>query len=193
MAKHIITCPQCGREFTHRCESRIYCSRECYRKSRIKNLCVNCGKRIDSPCNNKSRLCKTCYTIQVKIHPELNNRWKGGRIKHPHGYVLLFKPDHPRSDHHGYVREHILVWENTHGRPLPEDWIVHHINGKRDDNRPVNLMAMPKKSHHGHLALQAAQKRIRQLEIENQQLRASVIFPAMDSSINEPKSNNAQG
>lgn len=46
----------------------------------------------------------------------------------------------------GKKREHRMIWEQHHG-PVPEDWVVHHINGIRDDNRIENLQAMPSGTH----------------------------------------------
>ena len=48
----------------------------------------------------------------------------------------------------------------------PTGWIIRHINGRKNDNKPQNLMAMPRKSHHYALLLQATRKRIRELETE---------------------------
>ncbi|GAI59135.1 unnamed protein product [marine sediment metagenome] len=75
-----------------------------------------------------------------------------------------------------YVYEHILVWEEANGRPLPDGWVVHHINGKRSDNRPANLLGLPKKSHNYALRLQAQQKRIRQLESEVKKLKTQRVM-----------------
>jgi hypothetical protein len=79
---------------------------------------------------------------------ENNPNWGGGRHTSKAGYVFVSKPDHPRaSQNKGYVREHILVWEETHGQSLPTGWDVHHMNGVKDDNRPENLVAMPNREH----------------------------------------------
>lgn len=101
-----------------------------------------------------------------------NANWKGGK-RISDGYVYI-QCDHPRSSN-GYLAEHIVVWEQTHNKTLPNGWIVHHINGIRNDNRPSNLVAMTRKKHskeynYNHL-LNACQKKIRELEIENRQLR----------------------
>lgn len=74
--------------------------------------------------------------------------WKGGRIRHNFGYILIHRPEHPSSDKRGYVLEHRLVMEKHIGRYLKSTEIVHHINEKRTDNRIQNLMLFPNiKSH----------------------------------------------
>ena len=95
-------------------------------------------------------------------HGAANPSWKGGRIHDGYGYVLLKQLDHPKSDAHGYVREHIVVWEREHHKPLPNGWVVHHLNGIKDDNSPANLVGLPDKQHKGILAAKA--KRIQELE-----------------------------
>lgn len=71
-------------------------------------------------------------------------------------------PEHPRADSKGYVFEHIVVWEEAHGKPLPEGWQVHHLNGITDDNRPQNLVGLPDKKH--RRIFDAKAKRIQELE-----------------------------
>ena len=99
-----------------------------------------------------------------------NPKWKGGRTK-TRGYMRLQNPAHPRADIHGYVLEHIIVWEETHRRVLPPSWVIHHVNGIKDDNRPENLLACPQGNHHYALLLQALKARIRHLEAENKRLK----------------------
>jgi hypothetical protein len=73
-------------------------------------------------------------------------KWKGGRALSSYGYVLIHAPDHPRANSRGYVREHILVWEATHG-PIPSGFCLHHLNGDKQDNRLENLKAMTNVEH----------------------------------------------
>ncbi len=46
----------------------------------------------------------------------------------------------------GWKLEHRFVWETLHGK-LPKGWVVHHINGIKTDNRPENLLGMPRGEH----------------------------------------------
>ncbi len=97
-------------------------------------------------------------------HPrgQNNPRWNGGRMRAKGGYIAVLKPGHPRACKNSYVLEHILIWEAFNGKPLPEGWVIHHLNGIKDDNRPSNLLGLPARKH--HLILQAKAKRIQELE-----------------------------
>lgn len=91
----------------------------------------------------------------------------GGRRLNNGGYVILIQPQHPRAKGKtGYVLEHILIWEKVHNRPLPNGWVIHHLNGIKTDNRPCNLVAMPNARHTRRELGEAYKKRIRELETE---------------------------
>lgn len=70
----------------------------------------------------------------------------------------VYSPDHPALSKSGYVSQHRLVAEKTAGRYLTADETVHHKNGKRDDNRPSNLLVL---SHSDHMALHARERHAR--------------------------------
>ncbi|QDE90142.1 hypothetical protein BHS06_14895 [Myxococcus xanthus] len=42
---------------------------------------------------------------------------------------------------------HIRVMEKKLGRPVPDGYVVHHINENKDDNRPANLVAITRGIH----------------------------------------------
>jgi len=117
----------------------------------------------------------TRIALKKKPHPirkgDKSSHWKGGRNKRHGGYIEIYKPEHPRATVRGYVLEHILVWEEAHHQLLPSGWIVHHLNGIKDDNRPKNLLSMPKQGHSPNLTMKEVQKRLREVEAELTQQR----------------------
>lgn len=85
-------------------------------------------------------------------HGPEHQSWKGGRLLDKDGYINIWKPGHPYANNVGYVPEHRLVMEECLDVYLKPTLIVHHKNGKRDDNRLENLEVMTireHKSHHG--------------------------------------------
>ena len=75
--------------------------------------------------------------------------WKGGRSIDNHGYVTIWKPEHPRAQANGRVYEHILVWEEDNNACLLRSGIVHHKDHNRNNNHPSNLQAMMRSKHVG--------------------------------------------
>jgi len=129
--------------------------------------CSSCGKErwvLLLWSKPKSKRCRKCYTKEHNLNNNWN--WKGGRTMCM-GYVALKRPEHPRA-HKGtsYVLEHILIWELSHNCSVPEGAQIHHINGIKIDNRPVNLVCLSQSRHNKeHITLtQAYQQRIRELE-----------------------------
>lgn len=97
--------------------------------------------------------------IQSNFHasgPD-HGSWKGGRVKHRDGYVLVrLETDSQFVSMrlvNGYVMEHRLKMAKHLGRPLLRSETVHHINGKRDDNRIENLQLRQGKHGNGQVAV----------------------------------------
>ena len=73
-------------------------------------------------------------------------------------HTRVFRSDiHPTTDGYklvntsmGYIPEHRFVWQNAHGK-LPSGYVVHHINGKKSDNRLENLVALPRNKHNSSM------------------------------------------
>lgn len=170
MSKIALTCAQCGDIFftypsaikkASKKNSEIkFCSRACYEESRkprfVEVDCIICGNTIkvyDHYFKHRNRqYCSwACYK---KRQPQGNPNWKGGKYKDASGYIYVFCPEHPDATKNGYVLEHRLIMEKHIGRPLKPDEVVHHVNGKKGDNRPENLALFIKVgSHTAHHAL----------------------------------------
>lgn len=115
---------------------------------------------------------RTFYCLKCSLGKgSKNHSWKGGRSQDSKGYMLISVLGHPRASKHGnYVYEQIVVWETAKGRAVPDGWVIHHLNGIKDDNELANLVAIPRGNHHHSLILQGLQKRIRELEVHIKRL-----------------------
>lgn len=154
------------------------------------NQCLDCGVLI----RNDSLRCGKCQAIiRSKIYKgekfkgKNNPCWKKGRIKNYNGYILIYSSNHPNGigkDKH-YVYEHRLMIEAKLNNYSLEEWIkfcndgnflnniiflekekvIHHINGKRDDNRPENLMLFKNENEHKHYHKQLRLNRMRKKNV----------------------------
>lgn len=95
-----------------------------------------------------------------------HKNWNGGFTIDSYGYKLI-------NVNGKYVREHRYVWELKHGK-LPVGWVVHHLNGKKKDNRIENLAGMPRKDHSPKKIVEPFIKRILDLEREIKILKKRV-------------------
>lgn len=81
-------------------------------------------------------------------------RWNDGKMLDRQGYVIVrVGKTHPLADPNGYVREHVLVVVSSEspGASLllrhPGEFVIHHENGNRQDNRLDNLTVMTRAAH----------------------------------------------
>lgn len=101
--------------------------------------------------------CKTDISVRsshhaLQFYKSGHNKTKdapiGHMVKHSRGYVFIKRPDHHRAYKNGYVLEHIIVWENYNKACLLPWGEIHHIDGIRNNNSVMNLIAMMGKDHH---------------------------------------------
>ena len=173
-------CLFCKKEFITDKSNRKYCSRKCFGKStrnQVEVVCDTCEKTIIKypSCINPHNFCSRQCSGKFKIGKSSPNKgkhitnstsfkkgkdhplWKGGKRKKPDRkgfYMQILNPSHPNCDVMGYVSEHRFVMEKHIGRFLFPEEIVHHINGKKNDNRIENLALLATTSAHTKLHAQ---------------------------------------
>ncbi|HEY1956727.1 MAG TPA: HNH endonuclease [Polyangiaceae bacterium] len=78
-----------------------------------------------------------------------NSQWRGGRSVASNGYVLVrVGKDHRLADVRGYAYEHRLVAERKLGRRLRPGEVVHHVDGNKANNAPVNIEVCASTAEH---------------------------------------------
>jgi hypothetical protein len=108
--------------------------------------------RASAPCSVEGcdrptqarRLCNTHYrrltnTGDVRPHEPIRVVLGEGWLSHGYWYVPVAAEDRWLTGGADQIGEHRLVMARHLGRPLEADEVVHHINGRRTDNRLENL------------------------------------------------------
>lgn len=91
---------------------------------------------------------KTGHQFRLKNYKGSNHPlWKGGRRHDSRGYIVKYAPGNIHADMNGFAKEHILVYEEFYKCSILEGIDVHHINGKKDDNRVDNLQLVRHTTH----------------------------------------------
>lgn len=141
--------------------------------------CVDCGKerwvriRKGKPSHPRCHPCSLKALSRASGQNHYN--WKGGRIMKPDGYIIVLLPpdDFYRTmgDGKGYVGEHRLVMAKELGRCLNPWEVVHHKNGKRDDNRIENLQLT---SELGNRQISFFERKLEKMSDENRRLKLQI-------------------
>ena len=137
--KYFKTCESCGEPFRIppvRMETARFCSRDCQKKS-------------DS-------FKKECSEKQAG---EKHWRWSGGEYKERNGYIRhkrkTYEGETFTFSHRKVMLEMMLASDPSHPclivvdgeKKLNPEIEVHHIDRKRDNNSPENLLAVTKDAH----------------------------------------------
>lgn len=73
--------------------------------------------------------------------------WEIKKVVKKGEYLYAVVLNHPRATKNNYVLHHRVVMENSLGRLLTKEEVVHHLNGNKHDNRIENLEVMTAKEH----------------------------------------------
>jgi len=132
--------------------------REGHRGKRILWRCrCDCGNlKLMMGNDLRSGAVKSCGCYRNTVVADRNRKrsginsdnWKGGKSKR-NGYWYIYSPDHPNKNAcgKGYVKRCRLVMEKYLNRFLDAKEEIHHINGKKDDDRVENLEILSKVTH----------------------------------------------
>jgi hypothetical protein len=157
-------CQKCGRELKGKTNC-YFCFRPQRRKGE-ERACAHCDKPFYA---KRSAILDVTRKSGTFCSLECSRAAKKGKavpwatpdkpVIHSAGYVLAWKPDHPRASR-GRVFDHILVMESALGRLL-EPWEqVHHLDGDKTNNRLENLELHSNSDHQKlHWALRTERKR----------------------------------
>lgn len=141
---------------------------------------LNVSRRTNSEARTGKHLSR-----ETKTKMSLAHKGKGrGRHKSTNGYILVIVDSKDTfakmRQGDGYVYEHRLLMAKNLGRCLKKWEMVHHINGKKDDNKLDNLILMNEREHGGFtLQINRLIKRIRELEKENKELKEEETYSGM--------------
>lgn len=119
-------------------------------QNRVALCACGCGESIQTVSESGyNKRFKHGHNIRLREYKKGvdHHCWKGGRYLSPSGYMMIYAPTHPKRNPKNLVREHRLVWEQTHNACLLSWADVHHLNAVKHDNRPENLVAMTHAEH----------------------------------------------
>lgn len=155
-----ISCSYCGKEFNQRpskMKKRNYCCKDCRHRDSVATLvCDTCGKTFErlkcstfkhSFCSRecaKPFLSRKFAELNRSLNPDrmtANVRAKLREAKLGKGCGKAYTKTFGRHTHR-------IVAEQMLGRPLKSGEVVHHIDGDKRNNHPLNLMVFPSQQKH---------------------------------------------
>ena len=157
-------CSHCDSSFDPKTYNQKYCTTICYAKAKDKRYRAKYNNRvkINRPCNHCGKIIKTggkrnkkycdvkCAGAAKRKYLDIPSCLNSAdrKLDKNLGYVRVYAPMHNEANTWGYVYEHRLIAEEKIlGRKLAKNEVVHHKNGKRWDNRIVNLEVMDRSEH----------------------------------------------
>lgn len=132
-------CVHCRRMYNPTGPRQRFCSKSC-RWLAVQNLktCKGCGEVYRTRKPNDKFCTRTCYLQNGCV----------GRYQTADGYIRVTVPKGTSgADCNNRMLEHRYVMQVHLGRPLTSNETIHHVNGKKSDNRIENLQL--RKGRHG--------------------------------------------
>lgn len=141
----MIQCLNCEAPFAPRAVGHKFCCKECNSAHRRTNFgtCIveGCGQRAVTISDKLCHFHHRRKEANLDMTNERSIRPRGAGTFDRKGYIVVRINGEAKFQHR-------LVAEAALGKPLPSSAHVHHLNGKKWDNRNCNLVVCPSDEYH---------------------------------------------